>query len=238
MKHSEYEKEKGFEKDLLPQLVVQLHDVGINLSDCQQNQFRIYYHEILKWNEKVNLISKKDESKIIERHFLESSAIALFDVFRKGLFVLDLGSGGGFPGVPLKIVRPDLSITLLDSKRMKILFLRSLVEKLNLKDVDFICERAEEAGLKHKLRKNFDIVTSRAVAALPRLYQWAQPFLKTHGLLIAIKGSNVAKEIQELKLQFPEVPYEIRSLPLQTLSRTNKARIVFVYPVGPLHVSR
>jgi 16S rRNA (guanine527-N7)-methyltransferase len=208
---------------------LQLHDIGINLSDRQVNQFRIYYHEILNWNKKVNLISKKDEHRIIERHFLESSAIALFDAFQRGLFVLDLGSGGGFPGLPLKIVRPDLSMTLLDSKRMKVLFLKKIVERLNLENVECVCERADEAGLKPELQKNFDIVVSRAVAALSRLYPWAQPFLKTNGLLMAIKGAKVVEEVQELRRRFPNLTCEIKPLPIKGSGRAKDQRVAFVY---------
>ncbi|MFQ6112607.1 MAG: 16S rRNA (guanine(527)-N(7))-methyltransferase RsmG [bacterium] len=224
MKHTECEEGK-FEKYLLPKLAVQLHHLGIELSDYQRNQFRIYYHEILNWNKRINLISKKDENRIVGRHFLESSAIALFDVFAKGRLVLDLGSGGGFPGMPLKIVRPDLCVTLLDSKRMKILFLRSLAEKLNLKGVNFICERAEDAGAKPEFQKNFDIVVSRAVATLPVLWQWAQPFLKPDGLLMAAKGSKVAEEIQELKVRFPHLTCEVKTLSLKGRSTIREQRL-------------
>lgn len=193
-------------------LVFQFKEAGIELTEYQLKQFGIYYHEILNWNQRINLISKKDESRIIERHFLESSAFSLFQVFQGSQSVLDLGSGGGFPGVPLKIMHPQLSMTLLDSKRMKALFLKRLVEKLNLNDVEVLCERAEVAALKSPYHHGFDVVVSRAVAALPTLYKWAQPFLKAKGALMAVKGSNVSQEIRNLKHEFPNLTIEVKPI--------------------------
>ncbi|MFQ5823339.1 MAG: 16S rRNA (guanine(527)-N(7))-methyltransferase RsmG [bacterium] len=230
MKQKGYEIKDKYEELILPNLVARLHDVGIQLSEHQLRQFSKYIREILTWNQKANLISKRDESRILGRHFLESAVLSLFDVFQKDLSVLDLGSGGGFPGVPLKIVRPDLSMTLMDSKRMKVLFLKNLIEKLELENVTVFCMRAEDAAVKPEFQKNFDIVISRAVATLPILYKWAQPFIKIHGLLIAMKGSKVLSEIQELKKYNAYLTYEIKPLPLKGTSRTKEQRVVFVYP--------
>ena len=230
VKHNAYEKVKPLADRVLEKLVVQFKDIGIQLSERQRKQFGIYYYEIRNWNQRANLISKKDENRIIERHFLESCALSRFEVFRSNLSVLDLGSGGGFPGVPLKIVQPDLIMTLLDSKRMKTLFLKTLVEKLNLTGVNVICERADVVAAQSNYRHNFDIVLSRAVATLSKLYKWAHPFLNANGILLAVKGPNLVEEISTLKSEFPFINVELKSLPRKHLKRAKEQKAVFITP--------
>ena len=186
---------------------------GLPLSQIQLNQFKIYYNELLKWNPKANLISKNDESRIVERHFLESALLSLLNEFQGRLSVLDLGTGGGFPGIPLQIVTPDLQMTLLDSKRWKGLFLKHLIEVLELQNTDVLCERAEAAAENEEYRSRFDRVVCRAVTDLSALYLLSRPFLKSSGKLVAVKGSRMNDELDRFKALYPEESFEVKPFP-------------------------
>ncbi len=204
----------------------QFTNLGINLSGVQLQQFKLYYKEILQWNSKANLISKRDEERIVERHFLESSALSLFDFFREDATVLDLGSGAGFPGVPIKIIRSDISLVLMDSNRMKALFLKNLVEKLNLEKVQVLCERAEQASKNIDYRAKFDIVLSRAVAELVKAYELAKPFLKSAGLFITLKGSRYHEELQLWVSRYPKLRPTIKQLPYSPNAKGKQQKII------------
>ncbi|MFQ5771113.1 MAG: 16S rRNA (guanine(527)-N(7))-methyltransferase RsmG [bacterium] len=203
-------------------------EIGLQLSDYQLQQFKAYYQELLRWNSRINLISKNDENRIVERHFLESCALSFFDEFIGQRLVLDLGSGGGFPGVPLKILNPNLILILLDSKRKKVLFLKNLIEKLKLEQTGVLCLRAEDAGQMSEYQNRFDIVLARAVAELSKLYEWAQPFLKPEGLLVAMKGSNWEAELRALELKWPQLSVKVESLPIKTSKSASRQKIVFI----------
>lgn len=188
--------------------------VGLALSDLQAEQFRVYRHELLRWNRKVNLISRKDEARIVERHFVESAALSKLPVFEGGVSVLDIGTGAGFPGLPLKIVRRDIEILLLDSKRMKSLFLKALTAKLKLDRVRVLYERAEKAATATEYKEKFDVVVCRAIAELADVYSMAAPFLKKHGSLVAIKGSRLTAELARFQSAHsaPTEIYELSEL--------------------------
>lgn len=186
---------------------------NIFLTENATIQFRIYHAEILKWNSKANLISKKDESRIVERHFLESALLSLHEEFTGQKSVLDLGTGAGFPGVPLKIVCPELKMTLLDSKRWKCLFLKSLIQKLGLAEVEVLCERAEKASQDEAYRRKFDVVVSRAVTELKQLFDLAEPFCASTAVLIALKGSMAEIETERLKSVRPDLKISVLAFP-------------------------
>lgn len=198
------------------------------LSRGQLNQFEIYYNELLKWNPKANLISKNDESRIVERHFLESALLSLLNEFQGELSVLDLGTGGGFPGVPVKIVKPDLQMTLLDSKRWKGLFLRHLIEVLELQNTEVLCERAEAAAENEKYRSRFDRVVCRAVTELSALYRLSSPFLKSGGALVAVKGSRLNDELNRFKAEYPGVSFEVKPFPGTGVSHLKNLCLVII----------
>jgi len=197
----------------LSKLSERFKENDLTLSQTQLNQFEIYYYELLKWNPKANLISKKDEGRIVERHFLESALLSFLNEFQGELSVLDLGTGGGFPGVPLKIITPNLQMVLLDSKRWKGLFLRDLIETLELQNTEVLCERAEAAAKHREYRNRFDRVVCRAVTDLNALYRLSRPFLKSAGRLIALKGSRLNDELKGFKTQYPGVPLEVKPFP-------------------------
>lgn len=177
-----------------------------NLTDRQLEQFSQLDELYRDWNTKINLISRKDIDNLYERHILHSLAIAKFLNFQPGAEVLDVGTGGGFPGVPLSIFFPETKFHMIDGTKKKIMVVQDVIEKCGLENASAQQVRAEEL----KGRK-FDFVVTRAVAVLPTLLQWCQKLFKdegTHAMpngLISLKGGNVKKEIKTLpKGEFAE----------------------------------
>lgn len=169
------------------------------LTDKQQEQFIQLGPLYQDWNQKINVISRKDIENIYEHHVLHSLAIAAVIRFRAGSEILDLGTGGGFPGIPLAILFPDTQFTLIDGTLKKIKVVQAVVEALELKNVEAMQMRGEELK-----KRRFDFVVSRAVARLPQLMHWCERLMKSkhvHPLpngLIALKGGRVEAEIKEL----------------------------------------
>jgi len=165
-----------------------------NLTKEQLDKFNLYRDLLLEWNEKFNLTAITDLEEIEEKHFIDSLLPTNFYTFKKGK-LLDIGSGAGFPGIPLAIYLPDLKVTLLESNGKKVSFLNEVVEKLELKNVNVINGRAEDL----KLRSSFDYVTGRAVKSLNIFAELGIPFVKVHGVLLAYKGDHADDELNEAK---------------------------------------
>jgi len=154
--------------------------------------FKLYLDELLEWNKKFNLTAVADPAEIKTRHFEDSlSVLKVIDLSHQS--VLDIGPGAGFPGLPLKIVRPHIKLTLLESTRKKCDFLKHLVQKLNLKEVEVVWGRAPE----WKSPQKFQVVLARAVAKLPELVEWCLPYVKPGGVFIALKQDRVEEEVNE-----------------------------------------
>ena len=157
---------------------------GFNLSDGQLELFEKYYKILTFYNEKFNITAITEKSEVYLKHFIDS----LFGAkFIEGNFI-DVGSGGGFPAIPLKIFKPELNVTLLDATGKKCEFLKTVVSELGLKNVNVICGRAEELAHDNVYREKFDCATARAVAALPVLTEYCLPFVKCGGKFVAYKG--------------------------------------------------
>ena len=176
------------------------------LSDAQVDQLTRLGPLYEEWNNQINVISRKDIGNLYERHVLHSLAIARVISFAKGAKILDLGTGGGFPGVPLAILFPEASFTLVDGTGKKIQVVQAVSEALGLKNIQAFHKRAEE------LKDTFDFVLSRGVAPLDKLMGWCKPLLRQkqiHGLpngLLALKGGNLKQEIKDLgKKEYVEV---------------------------------
>ncbi len=165
-------------------------EIGIELTDLQAEQFIKYKDLLLEWNEKINLTAITDESEIILKHFVDSLTILPYikDESKK---LIDVGTGAGFPGIPVKILYSEIEVTLMDSLDKRIKFLNEIREKLVLKKLITIHSRAEDGGHNNKLREQFDYATARAVAALPVLLEYCLPFVKKDGYFLAMKGSNI-----------------------------------------------
>lgn len=177
---------------LIQSLTVQ--HIGTELSDVQVKQFCTFGDLLLEWNERMNLTSITDPKEVILKHFIDSMVLAKFI---EGKTFADLGTGAGFPGLPLKILRPDLNVTLMDSLRKRLDFLDVVIETLQLDDIRTVHARAEEFGRDARYRGKFDNVSSRAVARLPILLEYALPVLRVEGVFLAPKGSQVQEECAE-----------------------------------------
>ncbi len=167
--------------------------LGIPLSDIQLEQFDIYQRELLQWNAKTNLVSEKSAQEIISRHFLDSLTALQF-IDNHTARIIDIGSGAGFPGIPLKIARPNLQLYLMESNRKKVSFLKHIIRLLNLTETVVLHERTENLIKNNKWKDFFDVVISRAAFKLPEFLSLGAFFLAPQGTLIALKGRDIDSE--------------------------------------------
>lgn len=167
--------------------------VKIKLSESQKQAMLDYTHQLIQWNKKINLTAIRDVESIAEKHFLDSIIPAQY--IDKDARVADFGSGGGFPGIPLKIVRPDLDIFLIDSVRKKVNFLKHVIRTLELENIDAYHTRIEDLKTSHPKSIPFDVVISRAFTELERFVKLSLPYLKDNGCILAMKGKNATDEI-------------------------------------------
>ena len=170
---------------------------GIETSDEQTDRFFKFYRMVIEKNEIMNLTAITDYEDFIIKHFLDSAMIGRVISFKGNERVLDIGTGAGFPGIPVKILYPDTDILLLDSLNKRLKFLDEVIEKLGLKDIKTIHSRAEELQAKGDYRESFDICVSRAVSALPTLCEYCMPYVKEGGNFVAYKAVNADEEIKE-----------------------------------------
>ncbi len=173
--------------------------LGIELNEQQLSLFDIYKNELLNWNAKTNLISDNTSGEIITRHFLDSLTAWHF-IAKPNARMMDIGSGAGFPGIPLKIVQPSLEIYLLEANRKKVSFLKHIIRLLNLSQAIVIHERFENLMKTDSWKEKFDILISRATCKLDELLLLGDFFLAPDGQLIALKGPTVNEEIQQCLL--------------------------------------
>ncbi len=170
---------------------------NLSLNDAQLIAFDRYCQELIAWNQRLNLTRIVDPDEIALKHFLDSLSVApLLPLGSGSLALIDVGSGAGFPGLPLKIALPQLRLTLLEATGKKTRFLRQLLDLLQLKDVTVLTARAEEAGRLPAHRQQYDVAVARAVAALPVLAEYTLPLVKVGGLVIAQKGQSPQAEVK------------------------------------------
>jgi 16S rRNA (guanine527-N7)-methyltransferase len=174
--------------------------LGLHLMPQQLEQFEVYYRELIYWNKHVNLTAITGYEEVQVKHFLDSLTVieAIKPVNTvKSLNIIDVGTGAGMPGIPLKIVFPEIKLTLLEATAKKTKFLEHMVEKLGLKDVTIVVGRAEEVAHNYQYREKFEVVLSRAVASLPALVELTLPFCASGGLFIAQKKGDIGEEIEQ-----------------------------------------
>lgn len=187
---------------------------GIILELPQLEQFKRYYEELLYWNERVNLISRKDLDNIFERHFLHSLSILKYVDLKKKGNCLDIGTGGGFPGIPIGIARPDLHILMVDSIAKKLKLTDMFAKHTGNRFFSTKNIRAEDLSSDAKNLKNFDYIFARAVTRTVSLIEWSQKLLKDEGKFLFLKGGNMQEEIDEAYKKFPDYSYELINIDL------------------------
>lgn len=173
------------------------NEIGILLEEEQIHQFYTYMQLLLEWNKKINLTAIVEPEEIILKHFIDSMTIANY--IEKNTKLIDVGTGAGFPGIPLKIIRKDIEITLLDSLNKRVCFLNEVMEQLKLLKIEAVHSRIEEFGKNKLERERFDYATSRAVANLSTLTEYLIPMVKLKGSCICMKGPNIEDELQQSK---------------------------------------
>jgi len=177
-----------------------LDQQNINLTDQQKFQFERYFELLVEWNEKINLTAITEKEEVYLKHFYDSIAPILQGLIEnQEIKLLDIGAGAGFPSLPMKILYPQLDVTIIDSLNKRINFLQLLAEELDLEGVHFYHGRAEDFAQDKHFRAQFDIVTARAVARMQVLSELTIPYLKVGGKLLALKASNAPEELTEAK---------------------------------------
>lgn len=180
-------------EEFIKKLVEVFQKNHIDLTTTQQEKFYLYYSLLLEWNEKFNLTTITSLEDVIVKHFLDS--VLGCDLIPQSSKVIDIGAGAGFPSLPLKILRDDLNIFMVDSVNKKVTFLQECINKLNLKNISATHFRAEDLAKKTEYRESFDISVARAVAQLNTLAEYCLPFVKLNGKMIAYKSSEIEEEI-------------------------------------------
>lgn len=179
-----------------PSFVAGLEQLHLQLTSHQLEQLLRYRQELLDWNTRVNLTAIKDPEDVLLKHFLDSlSLLSVYDAPKATL--LDIGSGAGFPGLVLKIVRPEWHITSLEATGKKVTFQKHIIETLHLHGIETIHGRAEELAHQQRYRSHFDVVTARAVAALPTLLEYATPYCRVGGRIILPKKGDIGAELAQ-----------------------------------------
>lgn len=167
----------------------------IAISDQQTAAFEKYAELLIEWNQKMNLTAITEPNEIAVKHFIDSISLLKFAEIKNGASVIDIGTGAGFPGIPLKIMRPDIQLTLLDSLNKRLIFLDEVCRNLAV-SAELIHARAEEYGQKTEYRERYDIAVSRAVANLPALCEYCIPYVKVGGVFYAMKGADGENELK------------------------------------------
>ena len=200
-------------------------ELDIDLSDEKVKKFIAFYNMIISGNEKCNLTAITEVNEVVTKHFLDSLSCVKAVSFEGALSLLDIGTGAGFPAIPLKILYPKLSVVLIESVKKKVDFLNNTVSELALENVKAIHVRAEDAGILYEYREKFDRVTARAVAQLNVLAEYCIPMVKIGGYFIALKGPSTEEEITNAKPAIKELGGKIEKtialkLPLSGEGRT------------------
>jgi len=218
-------------------LVNAAKNFNIKLSNKQLMLYRIYWEFLDKYNEHTNIVSSSEQKTVIEKHFIDSLSLGLLKNsvnFNDTLKIIDIGSGGGFPGIPLVIAYPDWKLCAVDSVGKKTKFIELLVKELGIEDrVEVLTARAEELGQDKNYREKFDIAASRAVSQLPVLSEYCIPFVKEGGLFVAYKASQVDEEIEQSEKAIKTLGGKLKETVPYFLPEQVERKLVIIKKIKP-----
>ncbi len=198
----------------------------IELTDKQIEDLERYYELLIEWNQKMNLTALTDAHDVALKHFCDSILLLKYADIPKNSSLIDVGTGAGFPSVPIKIVRPDIRLCLLDSLNKRLVFLSEVVKQLNLSNVSIIHSRAEDGARKPDLREKFDFATSRAVAQLNILSEYCLPYVKVGGAFLSMKGKYSEEEIANSKNAIKSLGGKITKVDTYNLADSSERTII------------
>ncbi len=214
-----------------------LKKLNFILTNEMKEQFSVYYDLLIEWNKKMNLTAITEFEEVMDKHFLDSAALGNYLQLAKQETLLDLGTGAGFPGIPLKIIFPHLNVLLADSLNKRVHFLQEVIRQLNLQDISAVHGRAEDLAHQSAYREHYDLCVSRAVAHLSVLSEYCLPFVKTKGLFVGYKTAGVQEEVVQAEkaiqilggklrgveeFQLPETEYTRSFVFIEKVKRTPK----------------
>lgn len=218
-----------FDQYDLSQFYKDLEELHVVLSDVQVEQFLIYYEMLTEKNKVMNLTAITEFDEVMKKHFIDSlSLVKAYDLHVHDISVIDIGTGGGFPGIPLKIAFPHLKVTLMDSLHKRVDFLREVIEELDLQEIDAVHGRAEDHAKPGKLRERYDLCVSRAVANLSVLSEYCLPYVKVGGKFISYKSEKITKEMKDAEYAITTLGGRIAEQISFTLPDSDLFRNLFV----------
>lgn len=210
-----------------------LKEFKIDFDDTSIERFEKYGSMIREWNQKINLTAITDQNEMAIKHFVDSATLLSAVQLKEKAKVIDIGTGAGFPGVPLKILRPDIDLTLLDGLNKRLIFLNEVMNTLGL-NANIIHSRAEEGSRKAELREQFDLATSRAVAALNVLVEYCIPYVRVGGVFVAMKGPEVEEELKQAENAINILGGKIREIKKFSLPDNSRRSIIIIDKVRPI----
>lgn len=204
-----------------------LEKAEIKIADDSYGKFTQYYNLLVEWNEKINLTAITKPDEVAVKHFEDSLSVLKYVDIKENSKIIDIGTGAGFPGIPLKIVREDIDLTLLDSLNKRLVFLQDVCKKLNI-SAQTIHSRAEESSRKKEYREKYDFAFSRAVAQLNLLSELCLPYVKKGGVFVAMKGPDVGEELKNAENAINILGGKIREIKEFSLSDNSGRTLVII----------
>lgn len=206
---------------------------NISISDTQKQKFETYAKLLSEWNEKINLTAITEDTEVAVKHFIDSITLLKYADIKENASVIDIGTGAGFPGIPLKIMRDDINLTLLDSLNKRLVFLDEVCNTIEIK-TQTVHSRAEEGGQNPKFREKYDVAVSRAVANLPALCEYCMPYVKVGGVFISMKGSDGENELENAKNAIAILGGKTESCKTLTLPDGSTRTIITIKKIQPI----